>query len=133
MRTGDLARRVEVAEQRMDTMEERLDASYSALSTQILQSRRESKEALLATRDELRGEITATRDELRGEITATRDELRGEIAATRDELRGQMQAGFSRVETMIADSQDETRRFMRVLYEDTLSRIALLAEHRPRA
>ena len=105
MRTGDLARRVEVAEQRMDTMEERLDASYSALSTQILQSRRESKDALLATRDELRGEIAATRDE--------------------------MQAGFARLERMLADGLDETRRFMRVLYEDILSRIALLAEHRP--
>jgi predicted nucleic acid-binding Zn-ribbon protein len=116
MRTADLARRVEVAEQRMDTMEERLDASYSALSTQILQSRRESKDALLATRDELRGEIAATRDDLRGEIAATRDE---------------MQAGFARLERMLADGLDETRRFMKVLYEDILSRIALLAEHRP--
>ena len=105
MRTADVARRDEVAEQRMDTIEERLDASYSALSTQILQSRRESKDALLATRDELRGEIAATRDE--------------------------MQAGFARLERVLADGLDETRRFMRVLYEDTLSRIALLAEHRP--
>ena len=109
MRTADLARRVEVAERRMGTMEERLDASYSALSTQILQSRRETKEALLSTRDE----------------------LRGEIGATRDELRGEMQAGFARLERMLADGLDEMRRFMRVLYEDTLSRIALLAEHRP--
>ena len=94
MRTADLARRVETVEHQMATIEERLDASYSALSTQILQSRRESKDALLATRDE-------------------------------------MQAGFTRLERMLADGLDETRRFMRVLYEDTLSRIALLAEHRP--
>ena len=120
MRTADVARRVETVEHQMATIEERLDASYSALSTQILQSRREGKEALLATRDELRGEIAATRDE-----------LRGEIAATRSELRGEMQAGFARLEKMLADGLDETRRFMKVLYEDTLSRIALLAEHRP--
>jgi predicted nucleic acid-binding Zn-ribbon protein len=116
VRTADVARRVEVAEQRMDTMEERLDASYSALNTQILQSRRESKEALLATRDELRGEIAATRGDLHGEIEA---------------LRTDTQAGFARLERMLADGLDEIRRFMKVLYEDTLSRIALLAEHRP--
>jgi hypothetical protein len=105
MRTADVARRVEMVEQRMDTMEGRLDASYSALSAQILQSRQEGKEALFATRDDLRGEIAATRDE--------------------------MQAGFARFEKMLADGLEETRRVMKVLYEDILSRIALLAENRP--
>jgi hypothetical protein len=77
----------------MDSMEQRLDASFNALSTQILQSRRESHDELLAMRAEMKAQGTA---------------LRGEIR----------------------EGDEETRRFMLILHEDTLSKIALIGEGR---
>jgi len=50
MRRADLAERIDTVEHRMDSMEQRLDASFNALSTQILQSRRESNDAVLGLR-----------------------------------------------------------------------------------
>jgi len=92
----------------MDSMEQRLDASYASLSTQILQSRRESHDELLAMRADVAGEFSAMRTDVAGKLSVTQ----------------------TRLETAIAASQDETRRYMRVLYEDILSRIALIGERR---
>jgi len=50
-----------------------------------------------------------------GEVTSFRAEVRNEFAAMRAELRAEMHAG-----------DEETRRYMRVLHEDLISRIALL-------
>ena len=93
MRRADLAERIDAVEHRMDSIEQRLDASYASLSTQILQSRRENNDALLA-------------------------------------MRAVTLARFEKLETALADGLDETRRFMRVLCEDILSRITLLGEGR---
>jgi len=99
MESADWAGRIDTVERRMDSMELRWDESFAALSTQILQSNRETREAVLAT-------------------------LRGEVAGEFSTMRAYF-------ETVLADSQEETRRYMRVLYEDILSRIALLGEGRP--
>jgi hypothetical protein len=99
MGSADLAGRIDTVEHRMDLMELRWDESFAALSTQILQSNHETREAILAA-------------------------LRGDVA-------GEFSAMRAHFESALADSQNETRGYMRILYEDILSRIALLGEGRP--
>jgi hypothetical protein len=157
MSRADLAGRIDTVEHRMDSIEHRLDASFAAFSTQILQSNRETRDAILATlRSEmetmggtLRDEIAAMGSSLRSEMETMGGTLRDEIAAMGSSLRSEMETmggtlrdemyalhgitvcRFERLETALADGLGETRRFMKVLHEDTLSRIALLAEGRP--
>ena len=61
--------------------------------------------------------------------------VRAETAAEFAKFRAEMADGFSTMrthfETALADGLGETRRYMKVLYEDILSRIALMAESRP--
>ena len=73
--------------------------------------------------DELRGlpdrfaalesDILQFRTEVRGEFSAVREEMRHEIQRTIDLLRSEIRAGDA-----------ETRRYMRVLHEEVLTRIA---------
>ena len=92
----------------MDSIDQRLDASYASLSAQILQSRRETHDEIIAMRAEVAGEFAAVRAEFSAEMSSFRADLEAKIDA----------------------SADETRRFMKILYEDILSRIALLGEGR---
>ena len=126
-----LAARVENHEERLALLEA-LPARIGAVELQILQLRSEMGEQFFATRQDLRAEIKAegeaVRTELRAEIKAegeaVRTELRAEIKAEgeaiRTELRAELRAG-----------DEETRRYMRVLHEEVLARIAGLQEGRP--
>ena len=134
MRRADLAERIDTVEHRMGSIEQRLDASYASLSTQILQSRRENDDAHLAMRTEfsegmstLRGEFTAMRADVAGEFKAVRTEVAEQFAATQAVTLSR----FEKLETALADGLKETRRFMMILHEDLLSRIALIGEGRP--
>ena len=64
-------------------------------------------------------QIVQFRAEVRAEFSATREELRQEFRQKLRQLRGEMVEG-----------DEETRRLMRVLHEEVLSRIALLTEGR---
>ncbi len=121
MGSADLAGRIDTVEHRMDSMELHWDESFAALSRQILQSDCETREAILAT---LRGEVV-------GEFSAMRTEVAGEFSAMRTEVAGEFSMQRAHFETALANGQDETRRYMKILYEDILSRIALLGEGRP--
>ena len=55
------------------------------------------------------------------QIVHLRNEMREQFSAVREELRTEIQAG-----------DQETRRYMRVLHEEVLSRIATIQEGRPR-
>jgi hypothetical protein len=132
MGSAELAGRIDTVEHRMDSMELHWDESFAALSRQILQSDCETREAILATlRGEVVGEFSAMRTEVAGEFSAMRTEVAGEFSAMRTEVAGEFSAMRTHFETALADGQDETRRYMKVLYEDILSRIALLGEGRP--
>jgi len=113
MNRSDLAGRIVTVEHRMDSIERRWDASFAAFTTQILQSNRETREEILAT--------------LRGEMEALGASLRDEMHT----LHGITVRRFEKLETALAEGDDETRRFMKILHEDTLSRIALLGEGWP--
>jgi vacuolar-type H+-ATPase subunit I/STV1 len=54
------------------------------------------------------------------QIVQLREEMRGEFSAARQEI--------SVVRQEIRDGDEETRRYMRVLHEEVLARIATLAE-----
>jgi len=132
MGSADLAGRIDTVEHRMDSMELRWDESFAVLRTQILQSDCETREAILATlRGEVAGEFSAMRTEVAEKFSAMRTEVAGEFSAMRTEVAGEFSMQRAHFETALANGQDETRRYMKVLYEDILSRIALLGEGRP--
>ena len=68
-------------------------------------------------------QIRQLRDEMRGEFSAIRQGLtslfRAELVSNTDSLRAE-----------IRDGDEETRRFMRVLHEDVIARIAALGDAR---
>ena len=132
MRYTDLAGRIDTVERRMDSIELRWDASFAELSAQILQSNRETREAILAT---LRGEVAGEFSTMRADVDEKFSTMRTEVAGEFSKVRAEMADGFSTMrthfETALADGLGETRRYMKVLYEDILGRIALLAESRP--
>jgi len=141
MSRADLAGRIAAVEHRMDSIEHRLDTSFAALSTQIVQSHRETRDEVTAT---LRGEMRAMGEELRGEMREMGEELRGEMREMGEELRGEMRAmgddlheemyalhalandRFDTLEVAVAES----RRHMLILHAEVLSRIGLLGEGR---
>ena len=110
-----LAARVENHEERLAL--EALPARMSAVELQILQLRTEMGEQFSATRQDLRAEIKAEGEAVRTELRA---EIKAEGEAIRTELRTELRAGG-----------EETRRYMRVLHEEVLARIAGLQEGRP--
>lgn len=116
-----LMERIEILETKVEALEA-LPAHVAGLESQIVQ-----------LRDELRGESSA----IRVEVTSLGETLRGEMRDLGETLRGEMR---DQGETLRADlraeirsGDQETRRYMRVLHEDLLARIALLGEaRRPR-
>ena len=78
----------------------------------------EKVSAVAADLAALRGDVTQLRgdvSQLRGDFTQFQGDVRAEFAAVREEIRA---------------GDEETRRQMRILHEEVISRIALLAEGR---
>ena len=105
-----IAERVEVLERRVDLLET-LPARMTALEVQIVHLRGEMQDGFSAVRRELRGEMHAIADDLRAEMHALH-----RVTIER----------FERIEA----SNEETRRHMRVLFEDLVSRISTLGNSR---
>ena len=117
MQERSIVERVEILERKVETLEQ-LPARMTALELQILQSREEVRADFSATRAELRAEIRAANAALRNELRA---EIRAANDALRDELRSEIRGG-----------EEETRRYMRILHEEVLDRLARLDEGRRR-
>jgi hypothetical protein len=79
-------------------------------------------------------ELAGFRTEVRQEFAAVRSELRGEIRGSCDalatDLRAEMRSGNESLKKAIEDGDEQTRRDMRLLYEDLVTRIATLGEGR---
>jgi len=106
-----LPQRVEILEQKVGQLET-LPARVAAVELQIL-----------LLRDEVRGEFPAVRQE----IATLRDELRHEF---RHELRLGLQNTAESLRAENRQGDEETRRYMRVLHEDVIARIAALGDAR---
>jgi hypothetical protein len=117
---GGLTARVENLEKRVELLEA-LPARISAVGLQIVQLRSEMHEQFSAVRSDLEG----FRAESQSGIHAVRNELRAEIKAACDEVRSDLRAE-------IRAGDEETRRYMRVLHEEVLARLAMIDEGRPR-
>ena len=76
-----------------------LPARVAGVELQILQLREEMQEAFSATRSGLRGEMHGIRDELRTEMHGIRDELLAEIRAGDQETRDFMRMLFEHHQT----------------------------------
>ena len=104
MPRATLAQRVEILEQKVEQLET-LPARMAAVELQILQ-----------LRDEMRSEFSAVRREL---TDLFRTELQTNIDSLRAEIRAEIRQG-----------DEETRRYVRVLHEDVIARIAALSDSR---
>jgi hypothetical protein len=151
MQERTVIERVEILERNVELFEA-LPARVSALESQIVQLRSEMRDEFAAVRGEMRAGFLAVRDE----FAAVRGEMRAGFLAVRDEfaaVRGEMHAGFlaardefsavrgemagmrdsllTVLRAEIREGDEETRRYMRVLHEDLVARIALLQKGRP--
>ncbi len=125
-----LVERVDILEQKVEGLET-LPGRVHAVELQIVQLREEMHAGFSALRADFRGElqseIRGSRDSLKSELQAeirasldsVRNELRVEIRASRDSLKSELQAE-------IRAGDEETRRYMRVLHEEVISRIATI-------
>lgn len=100
-----------------------LEDRASALESQIMQLRGEMRNEFSAVRlemtdmrVELKGDIAGLREEL----SDVRTELKGDVATVRQDLTG-----------LITETRDSLSSQMRMVHEDLISRIALIAEGRP--
>ena len=114
--------RIEILERKVEVLE-RLPERVTAVELQLMQ-----------LRDDMRAEFSATRAELRAGDEETRRTLRDEIRAgdeeTRRTLRDEIRGGDEETRRVLRAEIDETRRFMRVLHEDVITRLAALQEGR---
>ena len=96
-------------------------------------------ETLPAKVDAIANELKALREEMRAgdqslreEIRAGDESLRVEIRAGDEATRTEMRTGFATLRQEIKDGDEETRRYMRVLHEDVIQRLATIGEAKPR-
>jgi dsDNA-specific endonuclease/ATPase MutS2 len=85
------------------------------MAPQSLEKRVESLEEQVTRLDEM----PARMDRLESQIVQFRTEVRDEFSAVREDLRKEIRSG-----------DEETRRFMRVLFEDYISRLRVIDEGR---
>jgi hypothetical protein len=93
-------------------------------------------EPLQALPDRVAGvelQILQLRQEIRVEFSATREDLRAEIRAGDGENRRELRDSVQQMLTVIHETNQDTRRYIQVIYEDLVSRLATISEgQRPR-
>jgi predicted nuclease with TOPRIM domain len=142
--------RIRILEQRVAGLES-LPGRVTAVERQIVQLREEMRDGFSAIRQEMTSEVGGLRGEfgelrgefgelrgefgeLRGEVGELRGEvgeLRGEVGELRgevDELRDKVDKVRGELRAEIRAGDEETRRFMRVLHEEVIARIAAIGE-----
>jgi hypothetical protein len=98
MNRADLAGRIDVVEHRMDSIEQRLDASFAALSAQVVQSHRETRDesavtlcdeclALLEDRNRCFDRLDAALAENRRLMLVLHEEVMSQLALLEERLR----------------------------------------------
>ena len=132
-----LTERVEVLEQKVEVLQT-LPARVEAVELQMVQLRTEMGAGFSDIRREmgamgagLREEIRAGDETLR---TGLSNEIRESCEALRTELKSEIRDSCAAVRTElireIRTGDEDTRRYMRVLHEEVISRIATIEERR---
>ena len=124
MPSSPLVRRVEILEEKVERLE-MLPARIDNLEVQILQFREEVRAEFSATRAEFLARIALTEAALLHEMNQI-DERRGQ--ETRHELGKALAETRTELIARIAEGDEETRRYMRVLHEEVIARIATIGE-----
>ena len=120
-----LAERVTILERKVDDLAS-LPARVTAVELQIVQLRDEMRLGFSAVRQE----VTGLREDLLTTIRQGDDAVREELHVGMGELRGEMQRLRDELRAEIREGDHETRRYMRVLHEDVIARIAALGDAR---
>ena len=124
-----LTERVTILEQKVEDLAS-LPARVAGVELQIVQLRDEMRLGFTAVRQEMAGLREDLLTTIRQGDDAVREELHAEMRELRGELRGEMQRLRDELRADIRDGDQETRRYMRVLHEDVIARIAALADSR---
>ena len=119
MPPSPLTRRVQILEEKVERLE-RLPSRIDAIELQILQFREEVRVEFSATREGLRDSL----DSLRSELQQLHGQAVARITLTEQALLYEM----SQLDERAASRDADTRRFMRMMYEDLIDRIATLGE-----
>ena len=120
-----LTDRVTILERRVEDLAS-LPARVAGVELQIVQLRDEMRLGFSAVRQEMAG----LREDLLTTIRHGDDSVREELHAEMRELRGEMQLLRGELRAEIREGDQETRRYMRVLHEDVIARIAALGDAR---
>ena len=140
MQERSIIERVDILEQNVETLES-LPARVTAVELQLVQLRDEMRGEFSATRAELRAEIHTGDEQTRREMHALHEQALALIEETRvlvragdEQTRGEMYALHEQTLVLMKEGDGETRRYMRVLHEEVISRLAILGEgcRRPR-
>jgi predicted phage gp36 major capsid-like protein len=94
----------------------------------MVQRSLEERVDMLERRFELLEQLPERVTALESQIVQLRNEMRAEFSATRAEARLGDERVMQTLRDEIREGDEETRRFMRVLYEDLVRRIELLGE-----
>ena len=120
-----LTDRVTILEQKVEDLAS-LPARVAGVELQIVQLRDEMRLGFSAVGQEIAG----LREELLTTIRQGDDAVREELHAEMRELRSEMQRLRDELRAEIREGDQETRRYMRVLHEDVIARIAALGNAR---
>jgi hypothetical protein len=123
MPPSPLNRRVQILEEKVERLEQ-LPARIDSIELQILHLRDEVRIEFSEIREEMREGLDGVRDGLRDEMRELHSEAIARIALTEQALLHEM----GHLDERAALRDAETRRVMRVLYEDLVDRIATLGE-----
>jgi hypothetical protein len=123
MPPSPLTHRVQILEEKVERLEQ-LPARIDVIELQILQFRDEVRIECSEILEEMREGLDGVRDGLRGEMRELHAQAIARIALTEQTLLHEV----GQLDERAASRDAETRRVMRVLYEDLIDQIATLGE-----
>jgi len=123
MARATLTRRVEVLEQTVGELTASPPARLDRVERKLGEFRAEVRQEFGSVRTDFRVGGESVRSDLHAEI-------RGSAESVRSELREENRATQTMLLAAIRDGDEDTRRYMRLLHEDLVGRIATLGEGR---
>ena len=128
MEQVSLERRVEILEQQVESLS-LVPSKIAAMEEQFVQRLEELRLDVSATVQESEGKTRREMAALHADCVSRLELLvQGRATQHQTELLALHKQAAARLEELIRDGDDETRRFMRMLYEEVIERIARIGE-----